>query len=274
MGGTPGRDDGSDEGSPFWGTEAERRALQQRLEEAADLVGWLAHAFGNVLTGVLGFASLGLAELPPGTAVHGYLGEIRKAARQGQALVSRLLAFSRRTPAASGPTDVAGILAQEVDRRRAQWAPSVELSLQVPAGLPRVAIGPEALRQVLSEVLENAHAAVKPAGTVKLSARALELSPQAAGRLLGDAAAGPMVEVAIEDDGRGLAHDAWRRFLSEPFFSTKPRHRGLGLPVVYGLLRTHRGGFRIERPPEHGTVVRLMLPTMDALKAVPDRSAP
>src|SRR4029079_6808191 len=66
----------------------------------------------------------------------------------------------------------------------------------------------------------------------------------------------------ITDTGCGLSPEVRRRIFAEPFFSTKPRHRGLGLAVVYGILRAHRGGIRVEQGAERGTVVHLYFPVV------------
>jgi signal transduction histidine kinase len=68
------------------------------------------------------------------------------------------------------------------------------------------------------------------------------------------------VEVRIADTGPGLTDDARRRMFVEPFFTTKFRHRGLSLAVVYRMLYAHRGGVQVDSQPGRGTTVRVVLP--------------
>src|SRR5262249_21668086 len=81
-------------------------------------------------------------------------------------------------------------------------------------------------------------------GVVTLSARLVELGEADCQELLGGAGPGPHLEVTVADTGGGLSPEARRRLFHEVFFSTKPRHRGLGLAQVYGLLQGCRGGLR------------------------------
>lgn len=240
--------------------DADLRALERRLEDAAGVARWLAHDFGNVLTGILGFSGLCLAELPAGTPGREHLLEVLKAAHSGRTLIERLRAYSQRGAGTSARSDLAQAVTLEATRLRPLWGDGVELRNEVPAALPAAIMGTEAIGQLLAELLDNACRAAGPAGVVTVSARALELDKVACRQLLGNAAAGPMVETSVEDSGYGFEPEAWRRFLAEPFFSTRPQHHGLGMPVVYGLLHAHRGGFRIESAPGIGTVVRFCLP--------------
>jgi CheY-like chemotaxis protein len=78
--------------------------------------------------------------------------------------------------------------------------------------------------------------------------------------LLGYAGAGPHVEITVVDDGCGLSAEARQRLFAEPFFTDKPRHRGLGLAVAYGILCAHKGGLSVAPGTERGTVARAFLP--------------
>jgi CheY-like chemotaxis protein len=72
------------------------------------------------------------------------------------------------------------------------------------------------------------------------------------------------VAVTIADEGCGLSTEAWERLFTEPFFTTKPRHQGLGLGTVFGILRCHQGGLILEPRLPRGTVVQLYLPAASA----------
>src|SRR5207244_7387251 len=88
-----------------------------------------------------------------------------------------------------------------------------------------------------------------------------DLSEADCQEMLGNAAPGPHVEVTVTDTGSGLSPEVRGRLFRELFHSTKMRHRGLGLAVVYGVLQTYRGGIRFGPDPAQGTAVRLFLPT-------------
>jgi signal transduction histidine kinase len=254
---------GAGNGTPAAGDDlglSERRRLQQRLEEAAAVAGWLAHDFGNVLTGVLGFAELALEQAPPGSQLHDFLGEIQQTATRGADLIRKLVLFSRRHRTRAESTSLAEVTNRVAADARANWDAAVTLHVAVPAGLPAVALGGDAFAELLHQLLDNAHRALPAGGEVSLSARRAELDEAACAGLIGHAQPGSFVEVVVTDTGHGLSLEVRQRLLSEPFFSTRPRHHGLGLPVVYGILRSHGGGFSLDPAGEHGTVVRIFLP--------------
>jgi signal transduction histidine kinase len=107
------------EAGPVWGAQMEQAARQRRLEEAALVTRRLAHDYGNVLTSILGFTELSLAQAPGETPLKRYLGEIHRAVQVGAQLTNRLRLFARR-PAPSGQAvRVSDILATEQSRAAA-----------------------------------------------------------------------------------------------------------------------------------------------------------
>lgn len=240
--------------------ELDQNRLQQRMQDAGVISGRVAHAFDNVLTGILGFAELSLTQLEPRSQVRSFVEEVLRAAQNGVDLTQQLHLFSRCAVPTAGPTTLSYVLDEEEARQRSLLDPAVTLTLQVEPNLPALAIDAALLRQVLGQLLDNAREALTGPGKVTLSARRAELGPQALAGLLGQPQPGPCVEIVVADSGPGLSDDAGRRLFHEPFFTTKPRHRGLGLPVVYRILQAHRGCFRLESKPGQGTTVRLFLP--------------
>jgi CheY-like chemotaxis protein len=138
----------------------------------------------------------------------------------------------------------------------------VSLLWKVDDSLPKLAIEPEALRQALSQLADNAHEAITDRGVVTLTARAVELSAADCLELLGSPRPGRHLEIAVSDTGCGLPAELRGRPYPEVFFSTKPRHRGLGLAIVQGVMQTFRGGWRFGPHPELGTTARLFVPAL------------
>jgi CheY-like chemotaxis protein len=132
--------------------------------------------------------------------------------------------------------------------------------LHIPPDLPAVGIDSESLHQVFGALLDNARESLGTGGSIGLSARTVDLDANDCGKLYGAVRPGPHVEIVIADTGSGLSAEAQRRVLVEPFFSTRPRHKGFGLAVTYGILAAHRAGLRIHPGEERGTIVRVLLP--------------
>lgn len=261
-------------GQDFWSRALERVRLQGQVENAAALTGKLAHDFGNVLTGILGFAELTLSQLPENSLPRQYLQEVWQSARRGAQWIHKLQIFSRKSSPEAVPTRLANIIADEEARVRQLWGGSVTFVVALTPDLPLVALDAESLKQIVAALLDNAREAIDGQGVVTLSARTTELAERDCLDLIGNTQPGQHVEITITDSGRGLSEDTRARLFAEPFFSTKTRHRGMGLAIVYGILRTFRGGIRIEPEAKRGTSVRLLLPTAGAGPERPGHGAP
>ncbi len=243
-----------------WARWQEQARLQQRLEDAAVVVARLSHDFGNVLTGIMGFTELGLAQLTPGSPAFQRIQEVFHAAEQGVHLISRLHGISQRSPRSSRPTFLAAVVAEEASRLRTAWGTGVTLHVAVSADLPPVAVDLASLRQILIALLDNARQAIDGAGTVTLRAERFEATVAECLDVLGDLAPGPCVRLTVTDTGPGFSADARRRVFAEPFYSSKPRHRGMGLAGVYGQMRVYGGGLRLAHPKAGGAEVQVYLP--------------
>lgn len=239
--------------------------LQQRLQDAGTISARIAHAFDNILTGILGFAELTLGQTPAASPNRQFLEEVVRAAQQGVQLTQQLHFFSRCAVPTVGPAVVAYATAEEEARLGNLLPPDVKFRVEVPADLPPVAIDAELLRQVLAHLLDNAREALAGPGSIVLTARRAELPAGADNDLLGQPVQGACVEIVVADSGPEIAPEVRRRLFQEPFFSTKPRHRGLGLAIVYRIVQAHRGCFRVASGPT-ATTVTLYLPLAVAAK--------
>jgi signal transduction histidine kinase/ActR/RegA family two-component response regulator len=245
---------------PQWTSWLDRARRQQCMEAAAAVVSWVIHDFNNILTGVLGFAELSLGQTGPGTPCHQYMTEVYQAAQQGSQLISRLSLFGRRSIIRPQPTELAPVLEVETTLARQHWESSIVLTMDLAHSLPSVVVEPETLRLVIAQLLENAREAAAAVGSVTVSARPVELTAADCLDLLGTAGPGYHVELAVTDTGPGFSPEARQKVLVEPFFSTKPRHRGLGLAAVYGAVFTSGGGLRIAQGSSGGAVVQVYWP--------------
>jgi signal transduction histidine kinase/CheY-like chemotaxis protein len=254
-----------------WGQQLERAVRQSRLEQTRPAIRRLAHDFGNVLTSILGFSELALAQLPPHAPARRFLEEGSGAAEQGVQLIQQLRLFTRPAPATPASASLAEVFRQEESRWRQREEKTPAFRIDAPADLPPVALDHDLLRQVLVNLIDNAREAIPGEGTVTVTARSAVFSPDDALEYYGSPASGRGVVVSIQDTGTGITPELSRKLLAEPFQTTKPRHRGLGLPITFGILRTHGGGLRWEAPPEGGTRVVIFLPATSAPAATAAR---
>jgi CheY-like chemotaxis protein len=224
------------------------------------LVRRLAHDFGNVLTGILGFSELSLSVQGPNSSSCQYTQEIHQAAQQGAEFTQSLRWFSKRGSKGEQVTSLPDLLVAETQRMEQSGGSAVQWRIESAGATPSVAVESDALRILLRQLMTNAREAIPGAGFVTLSTRSVVLDGEECRRLMGDAQPGAFVELSITDTGPGFSAEAKSRLFEGVFFSTRPRRRGLGLAVVYGVLRNCRGGISIEDGVGGGSIVRVYLP--------------
>jgi two-component system NtrC family sensor kinase len=252
--------------------ELERKQEQtQRLESLGVLAGGIAHDFNNLLAAVLCRASL--ARLPNTSAAEmdDHLGEIEVAAMRAAQLCGQMLAYSGGSYLEREDVDV-NILVRDVSARaEAALPPGASLRLSLTPDLPPVRGDANGLSQVVSNLLTNAAEALDGALrelVVSTRLRALAAADLAAMRFFTGAEPGQFLEVEVTDTGKGIAADMIP-LVFEPFFTTKFQGRGLGLPVVVGIVRSHRGAVDVASVTGEGSVFRVFLPLITPPAAAP-----
>jgi signal transduction histidine kinase/CheY-like chemotaxis protein len=221
----------------------------ERMRALGDMALGIAHDFNNVLNAILAqvgaLAALHGPDAPP--AATEALERLRKVALDGAATVGRVQEFSgQRRDREFEPVDVATLVGAVGDELRLRAPAGVRVEVQV-AGARHPVLGSVGeLRELLHALVENALEAVGEAGTV-----ALEL-----------ALAGEQLTLVVSDSGAGMSPAVRRRAL-DPFFTTKPRKKGLGLSVAWSIVRRHGGLLELDSHPGGGTRVRVRLPLVD-----------
>ncbi|MBA4356675.1 MAG: histidine kinase, partial [Desulfovibrio sp.] len=230
-----------------------RMRQNERLVAVGQLAAGLAHEINNPLGVIQCYAELlrpALAEPQARTDLEVILRHTDQARR----VVRDLLDFARPRLASPGPSDLASVAASiiEVLRPRAR-AVRAETSLKAQPDLPLVRAGTDALEHILSNLLMNALDAV-PEGSGQVR---LEIGAEADGRF---------VRLSMADNGPGIAPEHLDRVF-DPFFTTKEvgKGTGLGLAVVYGLVRDLGGTLGVENAPGGGAVFIVRLPVAGAV---------
>ena len=233
---------------------------KQRLDCALQLTRSVALDFNNVLTGILGHTSLVLAKMELDHPWRASLLEVERAAERAAEITHHLATFSRaekETPShASG--NLNSVLRRAIGTFQKNRPPGIHWELQLEKHLYAVKFDEAKVQQAFLRILENAVEAVGEAGRVTITSRNLDISEATQDRTA-QLTPGLYVCIEITDDGKGIEAESLRRVF-EPFFSTKPGHRGLGLAWVYGIITNHRGGVAVSSQPNAGTSVRVYLP--------------
>ncbi len=237
----------------------------ERLESLGLLAGGIAHDFSNLLTPIVGNIELLLDRLPEDSPLRDRASAIAAAAERATEVARQLLAYAGRGEITPRPIDLNALVEEVVHLSRALGTLATQTRLELAPRLPPIAGDSSQIRQVILNLLTNAHDAIatNPAseGRVQVRTRRVELGLADLGALLlGDGMKpGQMVLLEVIDNGTGMDAETQGR-LWEPFFTTKQSGRGLGLPSVLGILRAHRAGIALESHPDSGTHFRLYFP--------------
>jgi signal transduction histidine kinase/CheY-like chemotaxis protein len=246
--------------------QEEQRSLERRLAEShkmeaiGKLAGGVAHDFNNMLTAILGYASMIQEDAPPKSAIRDQAMQIRRAAENAAALTQKLLAFSRKQVLTSDPLDFRSMLGNLLQLVRGAVGDDVTVSTQMGEDLWPVLADPGHLEQAIVNLALNARDAMPNGGTLQISARNAP-RPTGERRPDADVKPGEYVQITVTDTGAGM-DEATRRRMFEPFFTTKSpgKGTGLGLSTVYGFVRQCGGYISVMSTPGQGTSIELLLP--------------
>lgn len=238
-------------------------AHKQKLDCALQLARSVALDFNNALTSILGHTSLVLSKMEPSNPWRVSLLEVEKSASRAAEIANDLGTFSRQEKEAK--SQLPGNLNELVQRCMQMFQTNkqekqVVWSLKLEKRLNTVNVDEAKMQQALVNILENAIESLGAGGEITLQSRNLDLSEPTSDRNA-RLAAGTYVCMEISDTGSGIDPAILPRIF-EPFFTTKkgPKHRGLGLAWVYGIVTNHGGGVAVSSQPGSGTSVRVYLP--------------
>ena len=256
-------------------------AESQKMEAIGKLAGGVAHDFNNMLTAILGYASMIQEDAPPKSAVQQQAQQIHRAAESAATLTQKLLAFSRRQVLQTNVVDFSAMLDNLVVLISRVIGESITVTTQADPDLWHILADPVQVEQSIVNLAINARDAMPNGGTLQITARNAP-RPRGERRPDGEVKPGDYVQITVTDTGVGM-DEATRARMFEPFFTTKPQGQGtgLGLSTVYGFVRQCGGSIGVLSTPGRGTSIELLLPrarvTADGKPSTPasaDRGTP
>ncbi len=254
---------------------SERKRLEeqlrqsQKLEAIGTLAGGVAHDFNNMLAVIMGNAELildGLKDNGLGQNVQ----QIIQASKRARDMVKQILTFSRKDKQVKEPLALADLVRETYTLLRGAVPATIRMELDVRAESDTVLANQSQMQQVLMNLATNAADAMREKGgvlTIRLSNATVTRQKRAA-----DLSPGSYVALSVEDTGTGMT-ERTRRRIFEPFFTTKEAGRGtgMGLAVVYGIVKAHGGAITVESKPGEGSTFTVFLPSTGA-QTVDERS--
>jgi PAS domain S-box-containing protein len=259
--------------------EDDARALQaqllqsQKLESLGVLAGGIAHDFNNLLVGILGNASLALADLTPDSPLYEAMQGIETAALRAGELTNQMLAYSGKGRFVVEMVDMNALVAEMANLLEASISKKARLELDLDPQLPAVEGDASQLRQVVMNLITNASDALgDEGGSIRLRTQRVPNASEIPlrSRIEEPMAPGPAVLLEVVDTGRGM-DEATAQRIFDPFFTTKFTGRGLGLAAALGIVRGHRGAIDVRSGVEAGTSFRILLPAGEPRTTLPEQ---
>ncbi|MBB5694895.1 response regulator [Muricoccus pecuniae] len=243
----------------------------QKVQAVGQLAGGIAHDFNNVLQAVLGGVSLIRRRSGDPEAIGRLTGMVEDAARRGESVTRRLLAFSRREELRAGVLEIAVLLEGLQEVLSATLGSRIRVRVESAPGLPPVLVDRGQLETVLVNLATNARDAMPAGGALTLLADAQKVEGACEVKGL---APGHYVRITVMDTGEGMDAATLAR-AAEPFFTTKPlgQGTGLGLAMARSFAQGSGGALAIASAPGEGTRVSLWLPVTGG-EAEADGAAP
>ncbi|MGQ9920752.1 MAG: PAS domain S-box protein [Desulfobacca sp.] len=244
--------------------EMERQLYQaQKLESVGRLAGGLAHDFNNMLSVIIGYAELLEKQISPEQPPYQLIEEIRRAGLRSRALTQQLLAFSRQQSQQLQILDLNMIITTLERMVQRLIGEDIDLVTVLAPNLGAVRADQNQIEQVLINLIVNARDAMPQGGRLTIRTANVEL-PEPTGMPRYDLPPGPYVLVEVSDTGVGM-EEATQDKIFEPFFTTKEpgQGTGLGLAMVYGIVKQSGGDIRCTSRLGQGTTFTILLPCLD-----------
>ena len=240
------------------------QADREKMESIRNLAGGIAHDFKNIITPIIGLSELLLESLASDSQQYQDVSGILKAANRGRELVENILAFSRQSKPELAPVRIQKILEEAVRLGRSTVQPSIEIIQNIQNDCGRVMANPFQIQQLALNLITNACHAVEPTGgKISVEFREEELGNNVPAD--NSLKPGKYAMLSVSDNGPGIPPAILAKIF-EPYFTTKEKRKGtgLGLAVVYGIVKQHQGEIKVSSKIGKGSTFQVYLPLLEA----------
>ena len=245
---------------------SERRSLEdklrqaQKMEAVGQLAGGIAHDFNNLLTVIQGYSHLLMEHFKRDVEAHEQVQKIEEASEKAASLTRQLLAFSRKQVLQPKVINLNNLVENLSSLLQRLIGEHIELRTITAEDLGQVKADAAQIEQVMMNLVVNARDAMPDGGQLTVETANAELDDSYSADHPG-VNPGPYVMLAVSDTGNGMTQETLARIF-EPFFTTKEMGRGtgLGLSMVYGIVKQSGGHIWTYSELGHGTTFKIYLP--------------
>jgi PAS domain S-box-containing protein len=235
----------------------------QKMEAIGTLAGGIAHDFNNSLQSILGYTQMLLMDVQEDDPASGRLRQIEAAALRASELTQQILTFSRKIESRLRPVDLNQEVRQVEKLLRRTIPRMIDIDLYLDRSISIVNADAAQIEQVMMNLGVNAMDAMPDGGKMTIETQNEVLDEEYCRRHL-EAVPGEYVMLSISDNGIGMDRETLEH-LFEPFYTTKEpgKGTGLGLAMVYGIVKNHGGHIMCHSEPGEGTVFRIYFPVVE-----------
>ena len=237
----------------------------QKMESIGTLAGGIAHDFNNILGAIIGYAQLARYNINDRDRALSDIEHVLTASSRAKDLVKHILGFSRLTEHSMQAIPLHHIVKEALKLIRASLPSTIEIRQEIASQGTTIVADPTEIHQVMMNFCTNAlHAMEKQGGMLEVT-----LAPVSAGDIDMNEhpglAPGPYVRLTVSDTGCGIEPSHIERIF-DPYFTTKQKGTGtgLGLAVVHGIIKSHRGSVHVKSRPGVGTVMTVLFPRLES----------
>lgn len=249
--------------------QEEKMKLEKQLHQAnkmeaiGTLAGGIAHDFNNILSAIMGYTEIALNKVEKTSSLHQYLLEVLNAAKRASDLVKQILIFSRQSEKDLKPVQISLIAKEVLKLMRAVLPTMIKIRHDIQCDWTVLA-NPTQIHQVIMNLCANAGYAMQDKGGIlELKIAGVELDDHFT---VNDAGlkSGRYLKLTVRDSGYGMPSHVLNRIF-DPFFTTKKNGEGtgMGLSVVHGIVKSHKGSITVSSEPGEGTEFNIFLPAME-----------
>ncbi len=237
----------------------------QKMEAIGTLAGGIAHDFNNILTAIIGFSEIAKSQLAATDKVSKDLDIVISAGHRAASLVEQILTFSRQEEDDFSVIDIRPVIRESLELLSSILPQTIEVHTRMADDCGLVLANATQIQQVLMNLCNNATQAIGDAiGRIDIVLSGVTFSRSDIPEETPEIVPGRYLHLKIVDNGCGMDEVSQTRVF-EPFFTTKAKGEGtgLGLAVVHGIIKQHKGAIFVNSKSGHGTVFHVYLPVAD-----------